>query len=186
MRDFPLTGFTGAFLLGAREGTEEGCVGGHCCCWIFRQRGLRGRSFSEPEKEPKRAAFVTTAVAGFPANGVYACHRSRAARRSRAGGALCAPLNTEKIRKNQTSLIFADFFCVLLPGNSLGDHEPNWRKQVCSPTQARSPAASLLLSSRKKVTYPFPAYPPRYCLCSGASAQYSSTPSAMAWARRWR
>ena len=74
---------TGAFLLGAQEGTEEGCVCRRSCCGLFRQQALT--------------------PATVPGQGQLRWPR----------GAQCAPLNKIKIWKNQTSLIFPDFYLVL-------------------------------------------------------------------------
>ena len=66
----PPTGFYGGVPSWSPRRNRKRLRCRHCCCGSFRQLGLRERSFLEPKKEPKKAAFVATAVAGFSANWV--------------------------------------------------------------------------------------------------------------------
>ena len=77
-------GRTRAFLLGAQEGTEEGCVCRRKCCRIFRQLAL------------------TPAI--VPGQGQLRWPR----------GAQSAPLNTGKNPQNRASLVLRVFSCVLV------------------------------------------------------------------------
>ena len=103
---------TGAFLLGAQEGTEEGCVCRHSCCCLFRQQALT--------------------PATVPGQGQLRWPR----------GAQSAPLNTGKIPQNRASLVLRDFSCVLVVRELAWRLKPSWRKRVCSSTQAGSPVGS--------------------------------------------
>ena len=79
----------------------------------------RGRSFLEPKKEPKKAAFVAVNAAGFPPTGFNACRRSLTRPASLA--ARCAKRTAEhrKTRQARASSVCWVFSVFWLSGNLL-------------------------------------------------------------------
>ncbi|MBQ9300220.1 MAG: hypothetical protein IJ214_06870, partial [Clostridia bacterium] len=115
------------------------------------KRCERGRSLSEPEREPERAAFVAVKAAITKRN-EKAKTRSRAARQSRATCALCAQEKAGQFAEKQVNLFYRKLPCFFDARELGGRPKPNWRKQAWFTLRAASPtgffAAMLRLSAK--------------------------------------